>query len=325
MFLKSLVLRLIGGLIAVVMLVAVGVNKTEPYDVRDPEKCRLNFSVLSDAHIEGNNTPRYKAFVQSIQNVKKNKSGNDAVVFLGDNTMNGQHIENLLFHGAVALQLRGEKVLPVIGNHDIGNGNGDGEKLQQRWYDYTKAYFGKTLENPYYYEVIDGCYFIVLGMEAQRVYEMVMSEAQFTWLEGVLKKAGESGKPAFIFSHYPADDVEDETGKSTDRLVNMLAAYSEEHDLFSFVGHTHMPLRLFWSFHSSDGYPETFLPRLTELYGEDDHEFGIDTGVGLEVEVYEQEVVLRGRNFVTGTWFEDPWDDVLCEKTYPLMHAYPAQ
>ena len=73
MLFKSLILRLIGGLIAVVMLVAVGVNKTESYDVRDPEHCRLHFSVLSDSHIEGNNTPRYKAFAQSLQNVKKNR------------------------------------------------------------------------------------------------------------------------------------------------------------------------------------------------------------------------------------------------------------
>lgn len=325
MFLKSLGLRLVGGLIAVVMLVAVGVNKTESYDVKDPEACRLNFSVLSDAHIEGNNVPRYQAFVRSLQNVKKNKSGNDAVVFLGDNTMNGQHIENLLFHGAAALQLRGETVLPVVGNHDIGNGNGDGAKLQQRWYDYTAAYFGRKLERPYYYEVIDGCYFIVLGMEAQRVYEMVMTDAQFTWLETVLEKAAESGKPAFVFSHYPTDDVEDAAGSETSRLTDLLAAYARAHDVFAFVGHTHMPLALFWSFHSADGYPETYLPRLTELFGENDREFGKRTGVGIEVEVYDNEVLIRGRNFVKGEWYTDPADKVPCEVTYPLQHPYPAQ
>ena len=205
MLFKSLCLRLLGGLIAVVMLLAVGVNKTEQYDVRDPENCRLNFSVLSDVHVEGNNVPRYKAFVQSMQNVKKNKSGNDAIVFLGDNTMNCQTIENLLFHGAVSLHLRGEKVLPVIGNHDLGNGNGDAEQLLGRWLDYTAAYFGKQLEHPYYYEVIDGCYFIVLGFEPAGENYTVMTDAQITWLEGVLELAAESGKPAFVFSHHPTD------------------------------------------------------------------------------------------------------------------------
>ena len=31
----------------------------------------------------------------ALQNVTQNQSGNDAVIFLGDNTMNGQHIENI--------------------------------------------------------------------------------------------------------------------------------------------------------------------------------------------------------------------------------------
>ena len=328
MLFKSLILRLVGGLIAVVMLVAVGVNKTESYDVRDPEHCRLHFSVLSDSHIEGNNTPRYKAFAQSLQNVKKNRSGNDAVVFLGDNTMNGQNIENLLFHGTAALYLRGETILPVIGNHDLGNGNGQGRKLEKRWLDYTAAFFGRQLEHPYYYEVIDGCYFIVLGIEAlQDDDETVTTEAQIAWLEDVLAKAAESGKPAFVFSHYPMDYAEDETGLSTDRLVDLLAAYAEAHDVFAFVGHTHMPLHLFWSFHDYDGFPEIYLPRLTELYGSEDREYGSGTGVGIEVEVYENEVLIRGRNFVTGEWYVDTWEDdePLCEMTYPLQHSFSAQ
>ena len=321
MFLKSLALRLTAGLIALVMLIPIGVAKTEKYDVRNPEACRLNFSVLSDAHIEGNNFTRYKVFSRALQNVKKNKSGNDAIVFLGDNTMNGQHIENLLFHGMTALLLRGETILPAMGNHDIGNGEGDYEKLQNRWYDYTYAFFGRKLEHPYYYEVIDGYYFIVLGMEAQEVYEMMMTEAQFTWLEGVLKKAAESGKPVFVFSHYPSDDAVDETGESTDRLTELLADYNKEHDLFSFVGHTHMPLYLFWSFHTSDGFPETYLPRLTELSGEKDNEPFQNTGVGVEVEVYETEVVIRGRDFYRGEWRYDTSEEAMCEAAYPLKNA----
>ena len=148
MFLKSVTLRVVATMIALVMLLAVGFSKAEPYDVRDPENCRLHFSVLSDAHIEGNNVARYQVFARSLQNLKKNQSGNAAIVFLGDNTMNGQHIENMLFHGTVSLLLRGETVLPVMGNHDIGNGEGDYEKLQNRWYDYTEAFFGKKLEHP---------------------------------------------------------------------------------------------------------------------------------------------------------------------------------
>ena len=317
---KSFGLRALALVVSVVMVLVAGFATGESYDVRDPENCKLNFSILSDSHIEGNNFPRYKVYTHCLQDVRKNKSGNDAVIFLGDNTMNGQIIENTLFHGAAHMLLPGQKILPVVGNHDIGNGEGDYNKLQTRWYDYTRAFFGKDLEHPYYYDVIDGCYFIVLGIEEQLVYEMTMTEAQFAWLEDVLAKAADSGKPVFVFSHYPADDAQDENG-NTDRLVKMLADFNKDHDLFYFCGHTHMPLYLFWSFHDSDGFPEIYLPRLTELAGADDHEVFGNTGIGIEVELYQNELLVRGRNFYTGQWRVDDEDDgTMCEMTYSLKN-----
>ena len=319
MFIKSVFLRTAATVITLVMLLFAGGGASEEYDVRDSENCRFNFTVLSNAHIEGNNFARYKVFARSLQNVEKNKNGNGAVVFLGDSTMNGQNIENLLFHGAVSMLLRGENVLPVPGNHDIGNGSGDYETLQNRWYDYTYAFFDLPLEHPYYYEVIDGYVFIVLGMESQTVNEMYMSDEQFEWLEGVLEEAAQSGKPAFIFSHYPTDYVVDAQGSETSRLTDILAKYNEEHDIFSFVGHTHMPLYLFWSFHNSDGFPEIYLPRLTQLAG-DDNEIYKESGIGIEVEIYENEVYVRGRDFYNGEWRYDTVDEKPCEMTYNLKN-----
>ena len=320
---KTVFLRPVAVLITVFMLLGVGLSSHAEYDVKEPENCRFNFTVLSDVHVEGNNIPRYNVFAKSLQDVKKNKSGNGAVVFLGDSTMNGQHIENLLFHGAVSVLLKGETVLPVLGNHDIGNGDGDYDELQNRWYDYTEAFFGRKLNHPYYYEVIDGYYFIVLGMEAQEVHEMYVSDAQYAWLRGVLAEAAESGKPAFVFCHYPSDYAVDINGEETGRLTEMLAEYNESHDLFSFVGHTHMPMYLFWSFHTDDGFPETYLPRLTELSGNDD-EPGANTGVGVEVEVYDGEVVIRARDFYRGEWKYDTFDETMCEVTYPLRFSSSA-
>ena len=321
---KALILRPVAALITVFMLIGVGVCTHEAYDVKDPACCQLNFTVLSDVHVEGNNLPRYKVFARSLQDVGKNESGNDAIVFLGDSTMNGHHFENLLFHGAVHTLLRGETVLPVMGNHDIGNGSGDYETLQNRWYDYTAAFFGRKLEHPYYYEVIDGCYFIVLGMESQEVHELYISDAQMEWLEKTLALAAESGKPAFVFSHQPADYAVNADGVEDGRLTDLFAAYNEEHDLFCFVGHTHMPMYLFWSFHTDDGFPETYLPRLTSLSGDDDV-INEDSGIGVEVEVYEREVVIRARNFYSGEWRYDPVDETMCEVTYPLKTALPAK
>ena len=107
---KSFFLRFLSIALVLFVLPFAGKGKTEPYDVKDPDACVLNFSILSDSHIEGNNFARYKIFNNALQNVTQNQSGNDAIVFLGDNTMNGQHIENMLFHGTAAMMLRGETV-----------------------------------------------------------------------------------------------------------------------------------------------------------------------------------------------------------------------
>ncbi len=322
MFIKSVFLRAVAAVVCAFMLIGVGTPAGGEYDAGNPEGLKLNFAILSDSHIEGNNYARYKVFARSLKNVKQHKSGHDAIVFLGDNTMNCQIGENLLFHGTVSALLGDEHVIPVIGNHDIGNGQGDYETLQNRWYSYTDAFFGRKLSHPYYYDVIDGCYFIVLGPEAQKVYDMVISDEQFEWLEGVLAEAAETQKPCFVFSHYPTDDATDGEGRSTTRLTDMLASYAGENDIFAFVGHTHMPLFLFWSFHTYDGYPETYLPRLTDLSGDDNEVFD-RSGIGMEVEVYENEVVLRGRNFYTGEWLVDDEDDgTMCEVRYPLKHSF---
>lgn len=322
---KSVILRVCAAILSFGMMLVSGVGANdpqEPYDVRDPDACVLNFSVLSDSHVEGNNFARYNVFCAALRDVKHNGSGNDAVIFLGDNTMNGKGFENMLFHGAVEWFLPDEMILPVMGNHDIGNGEGDYEKLRNRWLSYTAAFFGKTLTGPYYCEIIDGYTFIVLGPEGQKVHDMPMSDAQFAFLEDALATAAESGKPAFVFEHFPTDYATDLDLRSDDRLQDILAEYSREHDLFCFVGHTHMPL-MSYSFHNDNGYPETYLPRLTELGGQDDNEPNSSTGVGLEVELYENEIVLRGRDFYRGKWeihSSGDYPGVILEKTYALKN-----
>ena len=321
---KSFAIRISSIVVAIVMMLAASFVPTKNYDVRDPEDCLLNFTILSDSHIETTDLQRYRVFNRCLSDVAKNESGNDAVIFLGDNTMNGQVLENMMFHGSARLFLKDQKhILPVVGNHDIGNGGdgGDHQKLQQRWYDFTKAFFGKDLDRPYYSEVIDGYIFIVLGMEEQLVYEMMISEAQFTWLEGVLEEAAKSDKPVFVFSHYPADDAIDESGEETTRLIDLLAQFNKEHDLFYFCGHTHMPMYLFWSFHDDEGFPEIYLPRLTEVGNEDDKTGAYShSGTGAEVEVYEDHVLVRSRDFYRGEWrIED--DGRACEMDYTLKTA----
>lgn len=304
---KAFFLRAVSVFIAVLALVYVGFCDHAAWDVEDPESCRLHFSVLSDVHVEGNNAMRYKVFARSLQDVQKGKSGNDAILFLGDNTMNGFFGENVLFHGVVRTFLRNEKVLTVIGNHDVGNGQGDEQALTEQWLTFTNAFFGRELDKPCYVDEINGYTFIVLGLDVQ-----------LDWMQQALDRAADSGKPVLIFAHYPLQRAQMQGGSDTDSLSKMLARYGAEHDVFCFVGHTHMNLDKSRSFRSYNGYEQIFLPRLTELNGPKDNEPSVRTGDGLEVEVYDDELVVRGRNFFRGEWVGASDGRELCEVRYPL-------
>ncbi len=311
----SPILRALATMLSLVMLLTAGTGGGRDHDVKDPDACRLNFAVLSDSHIEGNNMTRYKVFARSLKDVRRNQSGLDAVVFLGDNTMNGNSTESMFFHGTVSLLLKNQKVVPVMGNHDIGNGQGDYEKLQNRWYAYTEAFFDKKLTVPYYYDVIDGFYFIVLGTEEQTSNSMTLTDDQLEWLRYTLEDAANSGKPAFVFSHHPERASYRADPDYAYSLTDILTAYAEDHDLFYFSGHTHRTLTRS-SFQTNYNFPETSLPCLTKLTGEKDNIIMDETGVGVEVEVYDSEVVIRGRNFYQGEWSAD--GDEPLEATYTL-------
>lgn len=313
MAIKSFFLRFISVFVAsAALLFYVGECGHDAWDVYDPQACRLHFSVVSDVHVEGNNAMRYKVFMRSLQDMKKSSSGNDAILFLGDNTMNGFFGENVLFHGVVRTVLRNEQVLTVLGNHDVGNGDGEEAKKLNDWLLFTNAFFGRHLDKPCYVEKVNGYTFIVLGLDVD-----------LQWLQNALD-AADDDKPVFIFAHFPLQRSEMQGGSDSDSLTAMLARYGAAHDVFCFVGHTHMDLSLSRSFHNYNGYTQVFLPRLTALTGDKDNEVCSVTGDGVEVELYDDELVIRGRDFFRGEWIGSAEDGTLCEMRYPLQSAEPA-
>ena len=321
---KRIFLRMISLFVSSVMLLlfAPGSGSTEPFDVKDPASCVLSLTVFSDVHVESNNYPRYKVFADSLKNAVRNKTESDAFLFLGDSVMNGQNIENMLFHGTTSKLLKDRKVIAVPGNHDFGNGKGDYEKIRQRWYTYTEAFFGKKLTTPYYCEVLNGFYCIVLSSEAQNIDSMFMSEAQFEWLERTLKAAAQSGLPTFVLAHYPPRMAQPIDPDSTYDLCRMLAEYNREHDLFYLCGHLHhVPDAA--TFHAWSGFPEVYLPCETQLApAGNQNVICSESGFGALVEAYPDRVVIRIRNFYFGQWAE--LGGAPMEATYTLKNPIPA-
>ena len=280
--------KIVAAMVTVVMLAITGV--TDP-QVTDPKKEEifLNFNVLSDCHIESNNYTTYNAFTKILKNIQSDETSN-GTVFLGDNTMNGQIIEHLVFFGALNNTRPNGEVMVAPGNHDMSNCEGDYNKYVKRFMSYSNAFMEYKISQPYFYRVVDGYYFIVISSEDTTWEYLAVSEAQYQWLEGVLAEAKQSGKPVFIFSHYPPSDVKG----GDDRLAVMLA---ECDNLLYFYGHTHWWLNDETA-HNYKGVNCINVPKTTEPTE-------YDCGIGAYVEVYEDEIVVKMKDFHDDMYMED--------------------
>lgn len=263
---------------------------TDSYEAKDADKLITSFTVLSDIHIEGNNYPTFREFSEILKEVH-NAEDNDTLVFLGDNTMNCQDIESIFFYGALKAAKPADNLVIVPGNHDFGNGTGDYEMYRDRFLKYAN-FAGADIDSPYFYKVIDGCYFIVLSTESDTVNDMNISDAQLQWLKGVLDEAAKTDRPIFVFNHHPINYIQN--GEYT-RLSDVIDDYD---NLLYFCGHTHAPLSSS-SVSVVNGVQQINIPKSTEHATE-----GYECGIGAVVEVYDGEVLLRIRDFDDGKWVE---------------------
>lgn len=263
---------------------------TDSYEAKDPDALKTSFTVLSDIHIEGNNYQTFKEFSEILKEVHNSKD-NDTLVFLGDNTMNGQNIESIYFFGALRMAQAADNLIIAPGNHDYANGTGNYETMYKRFNKYAN-FAGCEIEANNCYKVIDGYYFVVLSTESDSVNGIDISDAQLQWLTDVLDEASQEDKPVFVFSHHPVNYVE--VGEY-DRLSSVLDDYD---NVIFFCGHTHFALSPN-SVSTVDGVLSVNVPKSTEHAVE-----GYETGIGAVVEVYENEVLLRFRDFDDGEWVE---------------------
>ena len=107
----------------------------------------------------------------------------------------------------------------------------------------------------------------------------------------MLEEAQAADAPVFVFNHYPANY----TGGASDRLAALLTEYDA--DLFVH-GHYHDHPIYAGNFYTWKGVDSVNITRPTEMTL-------FDPGEGIVIEVYEDEFVVRVRNFITGEWNED--------------------
>ena len=280
--------------------------KSETIAPLDKDNLRLQLAVMADLHTEGNNIGRFKINTQSVKHLDAVKDTADALVLLGDNTMNGQTGEALFFYGMMETVNPIRPYYPIIGNHDVGNGDaskGSFEKLRERQLDYLNTFVDASLTELYYSKTVNDYTLIFLAPDTSECNERNYSDAQLDFLEAQLDAAAEGSKPVFVFTHYPASRVD----QGYERYVSLMTKYP---NTFAVVGHMHYYIHFDTIRGGEYRTPEIWVPCLS-MMGDDGGPTD-KTGLGYLMEVYDDTVVFRGINYYTGELTD-------VEQTYALQ------
>lgn len=300
----SRILKMIAAVLAVFIFSSSG--EIASYEPLDRDNLKLNFTVISDGHIEGNNSQRHKNYGEAFCDMASAEEISKALVMVGDNTMNGQGIEEAMLYGLMNKYNQIENVLMAVGNHEVCRDDTDFEKLEKRFIKYNNAFLEHKIDKLYHSQVINGYHFIILATDRNSGVEQYISDEQFEWLDNELKTAADSGNPVFIFNHWPMNDTfsevwpEGHVGEQSERLYQVLTKYDSR--IFLFTGHLHMGI-----FENDYGIKEdgkiTYINVPSFGSENDDGDADVqDTGMGLQVEVYDTQLVVRIRNFVIHQW-----------------------
>lgn len=296
--------RIVAGFLSLFIFTSWGVTVT-PMQAQEPDQIRLNVSIISDGHMEGNNGDRFKNHGRAFLDISRAQTPVDALVMVGDNTMNGMEIEYMLLYGLMNRYLSVENVLIAPGNHELCKEN-EYEKYYKRFMDYNRAFFGYENEHAYFSREINGYKMIVMATEKDSKVEAYHSPEQLEWLQGELAEAAAAGKPVFVFNHNPLEGKFEHfwpagnVGPQGDQLDSILKNCGTR--VFYFSGHLHMGI-----YENGNGLAQEDNVTYVNVpgFGEECN-YGdlVDAGMGWQMEVYDTKVVLRLRNFARSEWVD---------------------
>ena len=294
-FFNMIFLKLLGCLMSVILMFSGMTYSDQAIEAKDPANVKLQFSVLSDVHLDNPDLQRYGIFAATLKNIGTAKAKQDALAFVGDNTEDAQILEYMTFYGLLSRYNTAKNTLVATGNHDMNPSKHEPAEAIGRHTFFLRSYNGRMTDKPYYSQEINGYTLIVLGDEkSQEGCSATISPAQLTWLADTLRSAP-AGKPVFIFLHQVLAHVvsefggEDTVGAQSEEIRAMIEQYP---NVFVFNGHLHSPQKIA----QSGGVTYVNLPSLTK---------SDVPGVGFQVEAYEGKVILRARNYLAGEWLTE--------------------
>ncbi len=276
------------------------------------EECRLNVTMISDTHLETHEPFRQMFLAWGLSGLRHGRTQPDLVLIDGDLTNYGD-VSSIQTYYNITQKYSPVPVLTIYGNHDIGH-------VEDRPHDEVRAdliarandAMGLQSDSIYYKYEMNGYTFIVLGDEGERWDALTLSDAQMAFLDTSLAEATADGKPAFVCCHWPLEGTHGDaitwpdSGLERDRfdIQSILEKYT---NVFYISGHMHAGIK-------SHAVEEKYGLSSAEVHNGVTYlnlpTFGIlnwfgspCSGSGAQLEVYDDQVIFRPRNYLTGHWF----------------------
>ena len=334
MLMKKLI-KAVSVLLSVVMTLTTPLGlllgkKEEPLSRAKPD-CRMAFAAVSDTHLRGNFKLIFQGMLElGLYDMEKTQDKLDAVAFVGDITNHGYVDQWDAFADAVSKYDVAKKTMVVVGNHDTWGPNREDfnnpvDGVKTTFIRYNKIVSDRDITEMYYSDVVNGYYMIALGSEGDRT-SAYLSQTQLQWFAEEMEKASKTGLPIFVLMHQPINgthglpyswelhkDDPPETGgigEESDQVVEILRKYD---NVFYISGHIHSGYKNVGSKFGAEyvsvetmkndrGNPITLINLPSYLYFDVTRGGHLANGCGWVIEVYDSEVMLRARNFATGTY-----------------------
>jgi 3',5'-cyclic-AMP phosphodiesterase len=296
------------------------------------EKPRLTFTVISDIHVQSWDKESVRRFRRALEDLSKAAPRSDAWIVNGD-TGNGFPEDYAIVQRTLAAERRPPHVFFTIGNHEFYKAWHRGKQWSVESFpngETEEASIGRFLQltgepHVYYDRWLEGYHFIFLGSERYRQSDpgngedAWLSSEQLSWLRSELQDDARKApqRPVFLFLHQPLQDtVSGSSERGVVQLAELRTILREHPQVLLFSGHTHFQLEKPDMVIRDDRVTMVNSSSVREPLKAAQEPFtdSQDESEGIVVQVYPDEVSIRGRSFRRHAWITG------ADYTVPLQH-----
>jgi 3',5'-cyclic AMP phosphodiesterase CpdA len=280
------------------------------------ENCLLNATLVSDIHIDVDWAIGEWVWANGLNDLERSRDTIDALIVSGDLTNYGDGPSIESFFNIMAESNCAENWVIATGNHDVGHVDDvTQEEARQRFVNLynTLNPSGEKIEKAYYKTDVNGYRFVVLCDDGDDTWDTPdMSAEQIQFLDDSLNEAADRGLPMFVVSHVPCNGVngldtiwpDNGLNENSDTVKAILEKYE---NVFFISGHVHTGINGplvenafgFSCVETINGVNYINLPTYMII-----NRYGVPWGgMGFQMEVYEDEVLFRARNYGSSKWY----------------------